>query len=104
VDVDLGGGDDSWPSHSEMTVVSTPALRSRIAKATHDVWRDLLRGQGGTLSGGLGEVGDDRAVEAFGWYCQHSGDDGGVFRVAQRGVAEQGVDRGEAGIAVRWSA
>ena len=47
----------------------------------------------------LAEVGDHRAVEAFGWYRQHPGNDRGILGVLQRGVAEQRVDRGEAGVA-----
>ncbi len=38
-------------------------------------------------------------VEAFGRDRQHALDDVGVLGVAQRGVAEQRVDRGEAGVA-----
>ncbi|HLG07266.1 MAG TPA: hypothetical protein VI409_01195 [Gaiellaceae bacterium] len=48
---------------------------------------------------GLGEVGDQRAVEAFGRHREHALDDGGVLGVAQRGEAKQGVDRCEPGVA-----
>ena len=53
--------------------------------------------QGGDL--GFGEVGDDRAVEAFRWDRQDPLDDRGVVGAQQRGVPEQGVDGGQAGVA-----
>ena len=63
-------------------------------------------GPGGLVAGGeqrvdlgLGEVGDQRPVEAFGWDRQHPGDALGVFGVGQRGEAEQRVDRGQPGVA-----
>jgi hypothetical protein len=55
---------------------------------------------------------DDCPVAAFGWDSQHPGYQIGVLGVAQRGEAEQGVDRGQAGVAAahavaalvsRWS-
>ena len=48
---------------------------------------------------GFGEVGDQRPVEALGRDRQDARDRGGVLGVAQRGVAEQRVDRGQAGVA-----
>ncbi len=48
---------------------------------------------------GFGEVGDQGPVGSFRWYRQDPFDVGGVFWVAQRGEPEQGVDRGEAGVA-----
>ncbi len=39
------------------------------------------------------------SVAAFRWDRQHSADLVGVFGCVQRGVAEQGVDRGQAGVA-----
>jgi hypothetical protein len=48
---------------------------------------------------GIGEVGDDGVVAAFGGDCQHPADVGGVFGMAQRGETEQRVDRGQSGVA-----
>src|SRR5258708_24210665 len=63
-------------------------------------------GPGGAVGGGqqrgdlvFGEVGDQGAVAALGRDGQHAGDDRGVVGVAQRGVAEQRVDGGQAGVA-----
>jgi hypothetical protein len=47
---------------------------------------------------GLGEVGDELAVEAFGWDGQDSLDDGRVLGVAQCGEAEQCVHGGQTGV------
>lgn len=47
----------------------------------------------------VSEVGEQRPVELFRRDRQHSGDAGGVFGMVQRGVLEQRVDRGEAGVA-----
>jgi hypothetical protein len=44
---------------------------------------------------GLGEIGDQRPVEAFGWDRQHSGDGVGEFGVLQDSEPQQGVDRGQ---------
>ncbi len=46
-----------------------------------------------------GEVGDDRPVVALGRDGEHAGDQVGVLWVAQRGVPEHRVDRGEARVA-----
>jgi hypothetical protein len=48
---------------------------------------------------GFGQVGDDVTVELLGWDGQHALDRRGVFGVVQRRVVEQGVHRGEAGVA-----
>jgi hypothetical protein len=63
-------------------------------------------GAGGAVRGGeqrvclgLGEVGDQGLVCAFGGDGQDAGDEGGVLGVAQRRVAESGVDRGEPRVA-----
>lgn len=63
-------------------------------------------GPGGLVAGGeqrvdlgFGEVGDQRPVEAFGWDRQDPRNAGSVFGVCQGGELEQGVDRGEAGVA-----
>ena len=63
-------------------------------------------GAGGPVGGGeqgfsfgAGEEGDDRLVAAFGRDRQHPGDVGGVLGMAQRREAEQGVDRGQPGVA-----
>jgi hypothetical protein len=63
-------------------------------------------GPGGLVGGvqqrvglGLGEVGDEGLVVAFGRDRQHPLDDGGILGVVQGGEAEQGVDRGQAGVA-----
>ena len=56
--------------------------------------------RGGQKCGGLGfgEVGDERAVEAFGWDGQDALDDGGVFGVVQGGESEQRVHCGQSGV------
>ena len=63
-------------------------------------------GPGGPVGGGeqrvelgFGEVGDEGLVVALGRDRQHPGDHRGVLGVAQRGVAEQRVDRGQPGVA-----
>jgi hypothetical protein len=63
-------------------------------------------GPGGLVGGGeqrlcLGgsKEGDQVPLEAFGRDGQDPADQGGVLGVAQGGVAEQGVDRGQAGVA-----
>jgi len=48
---------------------------------------------------GLGQVADQRPVEAFGRDRQDPGDAGGVVGMMQGGEPEQGVDRGQAGVA-----
>jgi len=47
----------------------------------------------------VGEVGDQRPVEPFGWDREHSGDAVGVLGVGQRREPEQRVDRGQSGVA-----
>jgi hypothetical protein len=44
---------------------------------------------------GLGEVGDEVALDAFGRDGEHTRDAAAVFGMVQGEVAEQGVDRGE---------
>jgi hypothetical protein len=58
------------------------------------VWRGEQR-----VHFGRGEEADQCAVVAFGRDGQHLGDRLGVLGVAQRGVAEQRVDRGQACVA-----
>jgi hypothetical protein len=48
---------------------------------------------------GGSKEGDQVPLEAFGRDGQDPADQGGVLGVAQGGVAEQGVDRGQAGVA-----
>ena len=48
---------------------------------------------------GFGQVADQRPVEAFGRDRQDPGDARGVFGMGQGGEPEQGVDRGQAGVA-----
>ena len=47
----------------------------------------------------VGEVGDHGVVAAFGGDREHAADVVGVLGVPQRGEGEQGVDRGQAGVA-----
>ena len=63
-------------------------------------------GPGGLVGSGeqrvglrLAEVGDDRAVEPLGRDGQDPLDDRRVLGMAERGIAEQGVDGGQAGVA-----
>ncbi len=63
-------------------------------------------GAGGPVGGGqqrlgfgVGEEGDDRLVGPLGRDGQDAFDVGGVLGVAQRRVGEQGVDRGQPGVA-----
>jgi hypothetical protein len=48
---------------------------------------------------GVGEPGDGSPVVSFGGDGEHALDRGGVFGMAERGVAEQGVDGGEPPVA-----
>jgi len=48
---------------------------------------------------GLGQVADQRPGEAFGRDREHPGDAGGMFGMSESGEPEQGVDRGQAGVA-----
>jgi hypothetical protein len=60
------------------------------------------RAVGGAEQGGgliFGEPGDQGLVGALGGDGQDAGDEGGVLGVAQRRVAERGVDRGEPRVA-----
>ena len=65
-------------------------------------------GPGGLVAGGeqrvdlgIGEVGQEVALGAFGWDREHPGDRVGVLGVMQREVGEQRVDRGEPVVARR---
>jgi hypothetical protein len=48
---------------------------------------------------GVGQVGDQLLVDAFGWDGQDALDDGGVLRMGQGSEPEQGVHRRQAGVA-----
>src|SRR5260370_20261365 len=83
----LGGAQPGLAGQHQQGVVAPPGPGGAVG--------------GGQQRGGLvfGEVGDQGAVAALGRDGQHPGDDRGVFGVAQRGVAEQRVDGGQAGVA-----
>jgi hypothetical protein len=63
-------------------------------------------GPGGLVRGGqqgvdlvVGQVGHQVLVDTLGWDGQDPLDDGGVLGMGQRGEPEQGVHRGEPGVA-----
>ena len=61
----------------------------------------LVAGQEQRVDFGVGEVGQEVALGAFGWDREHAPDRVGVFWVVQREVGEQRVDRREPVVAGR---
>jgi hypothetical protein len=87
---ELGEFGDPQPAlhgEEEQCVVATPGPGGQVAAGQQRI--DL----------GLGEVGDQRMIEAFGWDRQDPRDARGVFGMFQGSKPEQRVERGQPGVA-----
>jgi hypothetical protein len=84
---ELGGAQPGLAGEHQQGLVAAAGPRIQVGGGQH--CRDLV----------LGEVSDQGLVVAFGRDRQDPCDVGGVLGVTECGVAEQGVDRGEPGVA-----
>ena len=91
----------SWQRRLVSSVTRSPVWIARVSSAwsRRPIQRVAVRRGQERVDLFVGEVGDDRAVEAFGRDGEHAADERGVLGVAERGEAEHRVDRRQARVA-----